>query len=128
MHLINIAIASAMVVIGLLTYASPVLLATTWIRRLRASTAHDGMREKVGSLSLILASLAFIFFFVAIKVSPDPGSAAFEIWFTKWLKICSVASSLALIASLAGAGKMQWAVRLSSAIPPLSLLVAKVLE
>ena len=127
LYIINIAIASAILVIAALTYATPVLLTITWFRRLRSTPPYE-MREKVGWLSLTLASLGFVLFVVAIKVSPDPGSPAFEIWFAKWLRICSVVSSVALVASLAGAGKMQWAVRLCSAIPPLSMLVGKVLE
>jgi hypothetical protein len=126
-HLVSMAIASAMLAVAVLTYATPVLLAIAWYRRLR-SHPSNGIRVKVGWLSLVLASLGFILLVVAIKVSPDPGSPAFEIWFAKWLKICSVVSSVALVASLVAVGKMQWAVRLSSAIPPLSMLVAKALE
>ena len=116
-----------MLVIAMLTYATPVLLTITWFRRLRSAPRH-GMREKVGLLSLILVSLGFVLLVVAMMVSPDPGSPTFEIWFAKWLRICSVVASVALVASLAGTGKMQWAVRLCSAIPPLAMLVAKVLE
>lgn len=126
-HLVNMAIAPAMLAVAVLTYATPVLLAMVWYRRLR-SNPPNGIRVRVGWLSVVLASLGFILLVVAIKVSPDAGSPAFEIWFAKWLKICSLVSSIALVSSLAGVGNMQWAVRLSSAIPPLSLLVAKVLE
>jgi hypothetical protein len=126
-YLINTAIASAMVVITAMTYASPVLLTVAWVRRLKG-TQHDGVRQKAGWLSLMLGSVAFILFIVAIEVSPDPGSAEFEIWFAKWLKISSVASCVAFVASVVGAGRMQWAVRISAATPPLALLVAKILE
>ena len=126
-YLTNTAIASAMIVIAIMTYASPVLLTIAWVRRLKGRHGN-GIRERAGWLSLALASLGFILLIIAIKVSPDPGSPAFDVWFGKWLKICTVASGFALAASVAGEGKMQWAIRVSAAMPPLALLVAKVLE
>jgi hypothetical protein len=126
-HLATTAIASAMIAIAIMTYASPVLLTVAWVRRLKGKHGN-GIRERAGWLSLVLSSLGLVLLIIAMKVSPDPGSPALDIWFAKWLKICTVVSCFALGASIAGAGKMQWVVRVSAAMPPLALLVAKVLE
>lgn len=126
-YFINSAAWCLILAITIMTYASPVLLAITWYRRL-TQRSYAGLRERIGWLSLVLSSLGIALLYVALKVSPDPGSAAFDVWSANWLKICALVSSVALLASIVGTGKMQWAIRLVSVIPPLSMIVARVFE
>src|ERR1700728_2757630 len=112
LHFVSAALASTVLLIGVATYASPILLAVTWFRRIRSNDRY-GMRGQWGWVSLVMASTGFVLFTVSIAVSPDPGSLAFDGWFLKWLKICFIVSAAGFVASLVGTGKMQWAVTLS---------------
>jgi len=124
-YLSNVLFATFLVIIGIMSYAIPVLLGVIWFRRLKAPRRGD-LRDTFGWVGI--ASLGCTFFFIDIFYSPNGGSPAFEPWFYRWFKICTSISVLAFITSLIGTGKMQWAIRTSAIVTPLSCLLQKILE
>jgi hypothetical protein len=113
--------------VGIAMYANPFLLLTVWIKRLKPFH-NDGLRIRLGWISLILASLGFISFFGGMFLDGKPGTPAFDRWFKRWFWVCSSISITTFTIGLFGKGKMQWAVVLSAFLTPMSCVLQKILE
>jgi hypothetical protein len=112
---------------GIAMYANPFLLLAVWIKRLK-TFQNDGLRIRLGWISLILASVGVIAFFGGMGFSPKAATPASDHWFIHWLWICSAISISTFAIALFGKGKMQWAVVLSAFLTPMSCTLQKILE
>lgn len=108
-------------------YANPVLLFFAWFRRLRSQSQRD-FRSSLGWVSLVLCTVAFLAFVLAVGVCPTPATPLFDIWFRRWFWIICGVSACGLITGLLGKGKMQWIVPISALASPISIVMMKVLE
>jgi len=113
--------------VGVAMLANPALIFWVWVERLKQRPAMSP-RNVLGWLSLTLATVALLIFFIGVGTSPKAATPAFDRWFTLWFRICLVASAATLVLGLAGTGKRQWIVVLSAFITPLSCVLQKVLE
>jgi hypothetical protein len=121
-------VATVMIVlVGVAMWVNPAMLFWVWVSRMKTPD-NSSIRNRIGWLSLVLASLAVLIFFGGMGFSPTPATQASDVWFVKWFRACLCLSVAAFLCGIAGRGRRQWAVALSAIITPLSCLLQKVLE
>jgi hypothetical protein len=108
-------------------WPNPFLLLWVWTGRLKQPRI-TGFRHACGWVSLASATIGLTIFFIGVGVAPDQGSAAYEVWYSAWLRDCLIVSAGTFLTGLTGLGKRQWVVLLSSLITPVACLLTKVLE
>lgn len=112
---------------GVAMYANPVLLFVAWVRRLRVPPVKTA-RVWIGWISLALASAGFLAFVCFAFLGPPVATPAFDRWFTIWLRVSFVVSTLTFLVGLVGRGRMQWFVPVSGVATLMSVVLVKILE
>jgi hypothetical protein len=114
-------------IIGVAMWANIPLLLWLWTIRIK-SPAGPSIRERLGLISLILATASVVVFFGGMGFAPEQATPAFDMWFRHWFRTCLFISAATILFAISGRGKHQWAILISSFITPLSCILQKVLE
>lgn len=90
---------------GIAMWANPFLLLAVWVNRLKPFR-NDGIRIRLGWISLALATVGFVAFIGGMSFGGEAGTPAFDHWFVRWFWVCSAISILVLVTGVFGEGKM----------------------
>jgi hypothetical protein len=108
-------------------YGNPFLLLSIWVCRLKMKQVPD-FRFRLGWISLALATVGCVAFWVGMGSHPEAATQMFDQWFRRWFIACSFISGVAFLTGIIGKGKMQWAVVVSATLTPLACVLSRALE